>query len=139
MLRVFVDCDGTLVIYESGTFQPYGVLKGEQYELNDDLIESLIQVRDFHPDALMVCWSGGGQDYAEEIAKLCGIEHLFDLFMFKDRPNFYLATEGSIVIDDMAESVMIPQIDKIWLPDDFGWKAKVDERSSTNGSDTVRQ
>ena len=133
MVRVFVDCDGTLVIYDSGLFAPYGVLKGESYSLNEDLIESLIQVRDFHPDAFMVCWSGGGADYAEQIANLCGIEHVFDYFAMKDQVAFPLAIKGSIVIDDMAESVMIPQIDKIWEPDDFGWKAEIDRQSSNNG------
>ena len=127
MIRIFVDCDDTLMYVT--TVNGTGVTR----HFNEELVESLIQVRDFHPDAFLVCWSSGGEKYAKETVVLAGIEHLFDLFACKDKMAFPLAVKGSIVIDAMAESVKIRGIDKIWLPNDFGWKAEIDALNSSNG------
>lgn len=118
MKRLFVDCDDTLVIYESATgeINPYGAWKGEPFERNETLIKFLYE---FDTDFLVI-WSGGGANYAEVIANLLGIDELNPTYLIKDKTTFELVRPGDIVIDDQNIEVDT----EVWRPDD--------ERIATN-------
>lgn len=66
MPTVFVDCDDTLVLYVNQDIpNPYGILKGHPFKPNWELLDRLKSFK-----GQIHIWSGGGRDYAREVAVL---------------------------------------------------------------------
>ena len=118
-MRLFVDCDDTLIMYdtkphEDGCHQegcvecgytethPYGVLRGQPFRLNESLIEYIKAFRGKYPASLIIIWSGGGKEYAQHIANVAGLDDLDIVALDKDRGTFGLVAADDIVVDDMA-------------------------------------
>ncbi len=108
-MRLFVDCDDTIVLYKpesenvsgQGNRHPYGLMYDDSlYVFNEPLLKFIVAFREKHPDALIVIWSGGGAWYAERVAEQAGIGHLDLTYMDKDRTTFPLVDEDDIVVDD---------------------------------------
>ena len=104
MTNLFVDCDDTLFLYNSGQIpNPYGFWKGLSYTPNAKLIQGIRDFRSSHLDHKLhkiVIWSGGGAGYARECAVQLGISGICSLFLIKDPSEFYRIQEGDIVVDD---------------------------------------
>lgn len=114
-MRLFVDCDDTIVLYRpesenisgQGNRHPYGLMYDDSlYVFNESLLKFIVAFREKHPDALIVIWSGGGAWYAEKVAKQAGIGHLDLTYAVKDRTTFTLVGEDDIVVDDQAIEVV---------------------------------
>lgn len=99
-MRLFVDVDDTLVLYQRPGPNPYGVYAGTPWEPNIRLIEGVKQFAKDNPEALIVVWSGGGRAYAIEWADRLGLGDIAD-GLLKDSSTMHLITEEDIVIDDM--------------------------------------
>ena len=92
-MQIFVDCDDTLILYDSDTgTHPYGVRHGEPWHPNQPLVDALLETE--HP---VFIWSGGGAWYAEIIAGKLGLDFPC---LDKDEITFELIQEGDVVIDD---------------------------------------
>lgn len=104
-MRLFVDCDDTLILYSQTGINPYGVHYGTPYIVNEGLAEFIRQYAAAMPDALIVIWSGGGKEYARECAKLAGVDDIGAAYLIKDRSTFDLVDKDSIVFDDQFISV----------------------------------
>jgi len=53
-MQIFVDCDDTLVLYDSHTgVHPYGVLNGEPWHPNQPLVDALLET-----EHSVFVWSG---------------------------------------------------------------------------------
>lgn len=99
--RLFVDCDGTLVLWDDEhVLGTYGVYDGERFMYNTELIERVHQFVHHHPNVMLVVWSGGGKDYARMWGERC-FPHLFFVSMIKDKTTFELVGQDDIVIDDI--------------------------------------
>lgn len=105
-MRLFVDCDDTLVLYDSeGEVHPYGFVRDTPYHFNETLIAFIWGFRAKYPEALIVIWSGGGSDYALRVALEAGLGGLDIAALVKDRTTFYLVGKDDIVVDDQALGV----------------------------------
>ena len=109
-IRLFVDCDDTLVLYcnglrcEHGDVHPYGS-KYDPWVPNEPLIAHIKAFRERHPDALIVVWSGGGKGYAQGfIDKL--LPDLGITALDKWAPSTDLVRAADFVVDDQWESMM---------------------------------
>ena len=91
---VFVDIDDTLVIYEGSGMHPHGIINGEPYEPNVNLIEKLKKFK-----GNIVIWSGGGKGYAGIVAKAVLPKDMKYTIRSKFE-DFFLIKPGDIVIDD---------------------------------------
>jgi hypothetical protein len=92
-MRIFVDCDDTLVLYHADAdTHPYGVLKGVRWRPNQSLVSALMATE--HP---VFVWSGGGKRYARFIALKLGLTFPC---LDKNETSFKLVQEGDVVIDD---------------------------------------
>ena len=102
-MRLFVDVDDTLVLYEDTTkvAHPYGYDRGEPYSFNWPLVEGIRQFRQDNPDGLIIVWSGGGAAYACVISVMIGIHGIVDRFLAKDATMLRPIDEDIIVVDDM--------------------------------------
>lgn len=101
-MRLFVDCDDTLILYSQEGINPYGVHYGTPYVVNEPLRRFIRQYAARLPDALIVIWSGGGKEYARECVRLAGLDDLEVACLIKDKSTFSLVDADSIVFDDMA-------------------------------------
>tara|TARA_Y100000310_G_scaffold251408_1_gene257877 strand:- start:3980 stop:4528 length:549 start_codon:yes stop_codon:yes gene_type:complete len=106
-IRLFVDCDDTLVIYETSEEKnPYGFYLGESWHPNEPLIEGIKKFQENNPNAAIIIWSGGGRKYAEEWTKrlfekiLTPLNFNNIINLTKDRDAFGLIRPGDVVIDD---------------------------------------
>ncbi|KKL05781.1 hypothetical protein LCGC14_2219230 [marine sediment metagenome] len=58
-MRLFVDCDDTLILYDSeGEVHPYGFVRDEPYRINDTLVAFVKAFYAKYPNALITIWSG---------------------------------------------------------------------------------
>ena len=104
--RLFVDCDDTLILFDSeGEIHPYGFSRGDPYHINEPLVVFIKEFREKYPEGFIVIWSGGGQEYATQVAKEVGLESVTPWHMIKDRTTFDLVREGDIVVDDQELEV----------------------------------
>ena len=98
-MRIFVDCDDTLLLYnKEAEKNPYGYWSGVPYQINKKLIDALIETSHWSEMPKIIIWSGGGEQYAKEILKTLNLPQY--LCLSKDRTTFHLIQEGDIVIDD---------------------------------------
>ncbi len=105
-MRLFVDCDDTLILYDSeGEVHPYGFVRDEPYRINDTLVAFVKAFYAKYPDALITIWSGGGDQYAAQVAKEVGLGEIDALCIIKDRTTFSLVGEDDIVVDDQELEV----------------------------------
>ena len=116
MIRLFVDCDDTLILYKDTQHKihPYGAEYGLAWTANEVLIKYIERFRESFPEALITIWSGGGKEYAQKwidrlLPDVCAIS------MTKGREAFMLIKTGDIVIDD--QPLNIPT-GNLHLPDD---------------------
>ncbi len=100
-MKLFVDVDDTLVLYDMEAPNPYGVYEGTPYTVNERLIEGLRKFRKEHPQDSIFIWSGGGAQYAEMWAAKLNLEGVVDWWLTKDKTIIDLIEPGDIVIDDM--------------------------------------
>jgi hypothetical protein len=112
--RLFVDCDDTLLLFDDGAeAHPYGFWKGDKYRINVPLVDYVTQFRKDNPCALVVIWSGGGREYAEEVKR--AVFGDFDaVTMVKDRTTFHMVREWDLVVDDQDLGVRA----RVMRPDD---------------------
>lgn len=101
MVKLFVDCDDTLVFYQDGSTSPhpYGTYMGTPFVVNAQLVEGIREFRRDDPWAVIVIWSGGGKEYAEMWARRLELDHLA-IGMCKDKVAYDLIQPGDIVVDD---------------------------------------
>ncbi len=100
-VQLFVDCDDTLLIYDTHqTPNPYGHWRGQFWHPNLFLIGQITAFWSLNPTSGIYIWSGGGSDYARECSKVLNISHLVSGFLVKDITNFHLVRSGDIVVDD---------------------------------------
>lgn len=103
--RLFVDVDDTLVIYEEdgNDAHPYGVYLGQPWHANKRLIQGIKNFREENPEALIVIWSGGGKQYAQEWAEQLDLIQYDIVTMDKGFRNIEeMVRPGTdIVVDDM--------------------------------------
>jgi hypothetical protein len=101
--RLFLDCDDTLIRYQdtSNDTHHYGVLlHGTPWSPNEDLLARVREFAATYPTALVVIWSGGGAEYAEQCARMLQLDDIGASYFIKDRSTMFLVREGDIVIDD---------------------------------------
>ena len=99
MVRLFVDVDDTLVLYDLDAPNPYGIYYGTPYTINEPLLEGIKQFQLDNPNELIVIWSGGGKEYARMWGEdKLGLEGM--IYLLKDKDSFWLVNPGDIVIDD---------------------------------------
>lgn len=120
MSRLFVDCDDTLIVYDNEAIEnPYGKKYGTPYRFREELVDAIKVWRRLNPYQLLVIWSGGGREYAEEIAR----EVFSDLdFVAMDKfgTALTLVRKGDIVIDDMPLGTEGTH----YYPNDLSWCVK---------------
>lgn len=98
-MRLFVDVDDTLVLYQTLGPNPYGYYMGTPWQPNVRLIEGIKQFHRDYPATLITVWSGGGRAYAREWAERLGLGDIVTT-VIKDESTMNLITSGSIVVDD---------------------------------------
>ncbi len=101
MVKLFVDCDDTLVLYQDGLVSPhpFGFYMDTPFEVNQRLIKGILKFREDDPWAVIIIWSGGGKEYAEMWVRRLGLDHLA-VGMCKDKMAYDLIQLGDIVVDD---------------------------------------
>ncbi len=116
--RLFVDCDDTLILYDTtedyGGPNPYGFLHGQPYHTNVALVAAIRAWAYDNPCSLVIVWSGGGDHYARTIANLV-LPGLHVSAMIKDRSTFDLVRAGDVVVDDQNLNVAA----KVFRPDEW--------------------
>ena len=119
-MRLFVDCDDTLILYDSegcgptAGVHPYGFVRNEPYRINEPLVAFVKAFCAKYPDALITIWSGGGDQYAAQVAKEVGLGEIGALYVIKDRTTFALVGEDDIVVDD--QELRMPHLAEGWHP-----------------------
>ena len=110
-MRLFVDCDDTLVLWqEEHRNQDKSLYLGDKYSINTDLIEIVEHIQDTH-DAQLIVWSGGGVEYAAMWARRFGLKNW--LTAPKD---MRLPQSGDVVFDDMELTPKDSRV-KVYSPD----------------------
>lgn len=114
-MRLFVDCDDTLLLFgypdaDPDSATPYGFWRDVPYTINQPLVAFMRAFREKHEDALIVIWSGGGEQYAYAVMRAVGLgeddpEFIDPIPMIKDRTTFPLVGEDDIVVDDQPIKV----------------------------------
>ena len=97
--RLFVDCDGTLLLYPAEGEHQLGAYDGLQWTPNHALIQGIKDYVKKHPDALVVVWSGGGRRYAQICQRMVGLGDIAAA-MVKSGATINLVRPGDIVVDD---------------------------------------
>lgn len=99
-MTVFVDVDDTLVLYknEANKIHPYGVINGDEFEPNHELIERL---REY--SGHIIVWSGGGREYARQVARIVLLPENIRCMVASKFDDFGRIRAGDIVIDDQKE------------------------------------
>lgn len=111
MRKVFVDCDDTLLLFDSEAERnPLGFWAGDPYRVNAPLAEALLS--SCADCFTLIIWSGGGGKYAKEVSKaVFGEDHSeVDAWLVKDITTFHLVKPGDIVIDDQMLAVGCEQL-----------------------------
>lgn len=120
LMRIFVDCDDTLLLYHTKEQKtPYGMWTGIPFTPNYRLIGALMIHKKDHSEDEIIFWSGGAE-YAKECATKL---HLWDMayaFAHKNKSNFHMVQEGDIVIDDDSFSDL-PKEEQIRTHTPFNW------------------
>lgn len=104
-MRLFVDCDDTLVLWNYDEVEVAGQKfftipnEGEKYRVNHDLIASVNQFMDARPDWTLIVWSGGGAAYAAGWARkfFDGRKYLIE------GKNVKYPQVGDICVDDIID------------------------------------
>lgn len=111
MRRLFVDVDDCLIIYQDHKreFNPHGVLLGVPYNVNEGLVK---RIQNF--DGLIIIWSGGGYQYANQIAMEVLRDTVHYMTMTKDKDAFFMIRDGDIVVDDQKIEVPV----KVYGPEE---------------------
>ena len=65
MRRIFIDCDDTLILYQSVGPNPFGFYMETPYEVNTELVQRIRNWAAQNPDDSIFIWSGGGEGYAK--------------------------------------------------------------------------
>ena len=99
-MRLFVDIDDTLVKWDINAPNPDGHYMETPWNVNTKLLEGIKQFAVDNPGALIVIWSAGGQQYADEWSRRFGLEDLVAT-MDKSKDTAVLVQDGDIVVDDM--------------------------------------
>jgi len=97
-MTAFIDVDNTLVIFGNSSPHPYGVIMGDAFEPNYKLVERL---KNFDGD--IVIWSGGGSDYARQVARMVLPTELRYIVRTKRAISMSEFASGDIVVDDQPE------------------------------------
>jgi len=113
-VRLFVDVDDTLVLYNQKGVNPYGAICGTPYIVNEPLVAFIHWWAKEHPDALVVIWSGGGRAYAQNVAARAGCSDVGAAYLCKDRDTLALVDKDDIVFDDQPIKVAA----RVWGPYD---------------------
>ena len=110
-VRVFVDCDDTLILFDEVTeVNPYGLWRGDAYRVNTVLVDTLrLACRTCFT---LIIWSGGGAKYAKAVSDAVFGDDLGEVnaWLDKGRPTFDLVREEDIVIDDQTLAVRCEQL-----------------------------
>ena len=109
-MRLFVDCDDTLLLFgypddDPDSVTPYGFWRDVPYTINEPLVAFIRAFYAKYPNALITIWSGGGDQYAAQVAKEVGLGEIDALCIIKDRTTFSLVGEDDIVVDDQELKV----------------------------------
>jgi len=97
-MKAFIDVDDTLVLYKGNYIHPYGMIKGEPFEPNYKLIEKLKKF-----DGEIIVWSGGGKEYAREVARMVLLPENIRCMVASKFEDFKDIEPGDIVVDDQKE------------------------------------
>ena len=108
---IFLDVDDTLILYDDThktstkdvQVHLHGVLKGERFTVNDELVERVMEFAAGRGEAVVV-WSGGGADYARMVVKsyvprLTAAPSVH--YLTKDEWSYGIVSPGDIVVDDL--------------------------------------
>lgn len=116
-MRLFVDCDDTLILFDSEGPHPFGATAyNEPFHFNEPLIAFIRRFRQRNFDDLIIIWSGGGRKYAQTVAEMVGLDDIGAGYLIKDRTTFDLVRKQDIVVDDQKLAVSAV----ITPPDFFG-------------------
>ena len=117
--RLFVDCDGTLILYDRDGAHPGGVPTGEPHAYNRPLIDSVRAFIHDHPYALVAVWSGGGASYARVIADVA-LPGMNVAALVKAEETFDLVRSWDIVVDD--QPIAVPA--RVFRPDEWTYERR---------------
>ena len=104
-MRIFIDIDDTLILWDSPGIHPYGGKNlGDESEVNESLVTHAR--RHAEEGHQLIFWSGGGKDYAEEMVTWL-IPDLAEnaIFLTKNKTAFPLVQPDDIVVDDQPITV----------------------------------
>ena len=111
-MRLFVDCDDTLVLWKYEEIEVAGRTlytlpnEGEKYTVNLPLIDAVRVYMLRHPECTLVIWSGGGVDYAARWARKFfeGVKYLIE------NKNVKYPQEGDICVDDILDLKVVAKL-----------------------------
>ena len=67
-MRLFIDVDYTLVLWNESNKHGSQVYAGDKYEMNHKLVDAINKFLYTNPETEFLVWSGGGKAYAQEWA-----------------------------------------------------------------------
>lgn len=115
MVRLFVDVDDTLVLWQNQNVEDaQGIYYDTPWKVNQAILDGIFEFDRDHPGALIVVWSGGGMEYAQEWIDLFGL-HDIAIAIVKDQSTFHLILPGDIVVDDIPLQVGV----RVYAPDQW--------------------
>lgn len=110
--RLFVDCDGTLLLFpEYDT--PDSQINVMGTVTNQPLVDAIERWAQWHPDSEVVVWSGGGREYAAQAMRLF-IAPVVERCTSWSKDT-RLPVAGDLVVDDME----LRSKGTLLLPDQF--------------------
>ena len=96
---IYLDVDDTLVLYrDTEPVQPSGVLMGQGFLVNHELIDRVLLHRKANEP--VVVWSGGGASYAHAVVAYYIPRLDCCVFHMKDQTTLAWKAQGDIVVDD---------------------------------------
>ncbi len=101
-MRLFVDVDDTLIIYDQPPPNPYGYYQGISWRVNQTLLDGIHRFHADNPENQIIIWSGGGKEYSEILIDRFGLTGLVE-GLLKDQWSLSLIRDGDIVVDDLDE------------------------------------
>ena len=122
-MRLFVDVDDTLIIYDQPPPNPYGYYHGIPWRVNQPLLDGIHRFQADSPEKQIIIWSGGGKEYSEILIHRFGLTGLVE-GMLKDQWSLSLIQEGDIVVDDLDETWRTHSPDQ-WPPEQSTRKIRV--------------
>lgn len=110
-MNICFDVDGTLIDYDDNP--------------REDIIQLLVEFAD--ANFRITVWSGGGRDYAKQVVKDLGLEHLVDQYLTKtDFPPL----DTAFTVDDLPDvNFGVPNLyvgPKRW--DEETWDQVIEQR-----------